>query len=337
MSGAATPDGRHAGPVEPRVEHTLAPAARETLQSIAARLDRLQRPLFIAGLVGLALVTFLGSPGNPFIDVSLRREQVRYQLVGMLLSHASVLLLLAGLYPSRGRLLELARRRRAASLLGGAALASLVIGVTWVALYLRWPELTTALARESGPVEPIQTGLYVIASWLAWQCVRRASRPDEERLYRVATIAFAWLALEEVEFFGVFEMLIGGRIHGVWVRGGHDFIALALRVPAVRGALIGLAVLLVAVAIWYVGARGVLRQARSLAVVPTVLAVLALALSQTLDQDNTALIAYSRVLAYRLEEPLELIGALMLNVALAIKYGEVSRRRESDDGRGERI
>jgi hypothetical protein len=27
----------------------------------------------------------------------------------------------------------------------------------------------------------------------------------------------------------------------------------------------------------------------------------------------------------------------MLNVALAIKYGEMSRRREADDGRGERI
>jgi hypothetical protein len=337
MNGAATPDGPRAGPVEPSVEHSLAPAARDTLQSIASHLDRLQRPLCIAGLVGLALVSFLGSPGNPFIDVSLRREQVRYQLVGMLLSHACVLMLLASLYPSRQRLLELARRGRAAGWLGGAALAALVIGVTWVALYRRWPELTTTLARESGPVEPIQTGLYVIASWLAWRCARRALRPDEERLYRVANIAFAWLALEEVEFFGVFEMLVGGRIHGVWVRGGHDFIALALRVPAVRGALIGLAVLLVAVAVWYVGPRGVLRQVRSLAVVPAVLAVLTLGLSQTLDHDNTALVAYSRVLAYRLEEPLELIGALMLNVALAIKYGEMSRRREADDGRGERI
>jgi hypothetical protein len=337
MKGAATPDGRHAGPAEPSAEQSLAPAARETLQSIAAGLDRLQRPLCIAGLLALALVTFLGSPGNPFIDVTLRREQVRYQLVGMLLSHASVLLLLAGLYPSRRRLLELARRARASGLLGGAALAALVIGAAWVALYFRWPELTTTLARESGPVEPIQTGLYVMASWLAWHCARGASRPDEVRLYRVANIAFAWLALEEVEFFGIFEMVIGGRIHGVWVRGGHDFIALALRVPAVRGALIGVALLLVAVAIWYVGPRGVLRQIRSLAVVPAMLAVAMLALSQTLDQDNTALVAYSRVLAYRLEEPLELIGALMMNVALAIKYGELSRRRESDDGRGERI
>jgi hypothetical protein len=337
MSGGVTPDGPHGGPAEPSAEHSLAPAARETLQSIAARLDRFQRPLCIAGLVALALATFLSSPGNPFIDVLLRREQVRYQLVGMLLSHASVLLLLAGLYPSRRRLLELARRGSASGWLGGAALVSLAIGVTWVALYRQWPELTTTLARESGPVEPIQTGLYVIASWLAWHCARRASRPDEERLYRVANIAFAWLALEEVEFFGIFETLIGGRIHGVWVRAGHDFIALALQVPAVRAALVGVALLLVAGAIWYAGPRGVLRQLRSLAVVPALLAVLMLALSQTLDQDNTALVAYSRVLAYRLEEPLELIAALMLNVALAIKYGETSRRRESDDGRGERI
>jgi hypothetical protein len=337
MTGAAAPKGRRGGPAEPSAEHSLAPAARETFQAIAARLDRLQRPLCIAGLAGLALATFLGAPGNPFIDVSLRREQVRYQLVGMLLSHASVLLLLAGLYPSRQRLLELARRGRASGWLGGAAVASLVIGVTWVTLYRQWPQLTTTLARESGPVEPIQTGLYVIASWLAWQCARRAARPDEERLYRVANIAFAWLALEEVEFFGIFEMLIGGRIHGVWVRGGHDFIALALRVPAVRAALIGVALLLVAVAIWYVGPRGVLRQLRSLAVAPAALAVLTLVLSQTLDQDNAALVAYSRVLAYRLEEPLELIGALMMNVALVIKYGEMSRRRKSGDGRGERI
>jgi len=285
---------------------------RDALRKLAARVDRNQRLLLVAGLVGLAALMIFSVPGNPVFDVNQRR----HHLVGMLLSHASVVALLAGCYPSRAGLLHRARRWSPAVWLGLAGLACTAILVAWLALFHAWPVYANSLARESGPLEPQQAALYVVASWLAWQCARRrAQRSEEERFFRVTSAFCAWLALEEIEYFGVVVVLLGDKIHGVWVRAAHDLIAVGVRVPAVLGALVCLAVVLPVAAMWYIGPSSVLRQATSLAALPAGLAAVAMVLAQVLDQDSTAL-------AIRLEEPLELVGALLLVGALVLKYGE---------------
>jgi len=70
--------------------------------------------------------------------------------------------------------------------------------------------------------------------------------------------------------------------------------------------------------VWCVGPRCLLGQAGSPIAVPALLAAGVLALSQVLDQDNTAMAGYSRLLAYRLEEPLELVPALLMNAGKSV-------------------
>jgi hypothetical protein len=309
--------------------HALTPhGTASALGRLEVRITQLQQLFCFSGLLGLATVMLVSIPGNYIFDVNPRR----HQLAGMLFSHASVLALLIGLSPRRERLLERARVWRSTTWLSLALPSCLVFIAAWMALYSALPSYATSLARESGPLEPLQAGLYVTASWLAFRSAAQAGT-EERRFFRAVGIVCVWLALEEVEYFGVFEMLVGGRIHGVWVRAVHDFIALGVKVAAVRMALIGLAVATLGLGIWWVGLRSVLRQVRSVAAVPGVLAVATLALSQVLDQDNSALAGYSRLLAYRLEEPLELVTATLITVTSLIRYGELARPATGKDTR----
>jgi len=303
----------------------LEPARPPWIRIMLARFDlrvlRVQHWLIGGGLLGLVVVGLISIPGDRVFDVNLRP----YQLVGMLFSHASVLALLIGVSPWRSNLLRWAQRATPSTLIGWSILVSGALLEAWLTLFPLSPDYMSSLARESGLLEPVQAAFYVTASWLAWQCGRWTPRLDERRLFRAAAVVCAFMALEEVEYFGVFELTAGGRTHGVWVRAMHDFIEPGVRVSAARSVLITLAVAAAGLVLWYVGLRCVLRQATSPAAVPAVLAVGVLAFSQILDQDNAALMGYSRLFSYRIEEPLELIAALLMNVALAIKYGEAGR------------
>lgn len=320
---------RRPDPTEQRLELASPAWGPGFLGRLELRVWRAQSLLIASGLVGLFVVGLISIPGNRVFDVNLRP----HHLIGMLFSHASVLALLIGLSPRRSSLLQRAQQWPPAALLGWSLLACGALLEAWLALFPLSPAYLTALARESGPLEPVQAALYTVASWLGWQCARRAARPDDRRLFRAATFVCAWLAVEEVEYFGVLELTAGGRIHGVWVRAMHDFIALSVRVPALRSVLIILAVALIGAALWYIGPRCLLRQAGSPAAIPAILAVGVLALSQILDQDNTVIAGYSPLLTYRLEEPLELVAALLINVALAIKYGEAQKYRGAPEVR----
>jgi hypothetical protein len=321
MRSRVSPKSLVADATAQHLELARPPWIRITLARFDLRVLRFQHWLIGGGLLGLVVVGLISFPGNHVFDVNLRP----HQLVGMLFSHASVLALLTGVSPWRSNLLRWAQRATPSTLIGWSILVSGALLEAWLTLFPLSPDYMSALARESGLLEPIQAAFYIVACWLGWQCARRAARPDEQRLFGVAALVCAWLAVEEVEYFGVFELTAGGKIYGVWVRSVHDFFALGVRVPAARSVLITLAVAVAGLVLWYVGLRCVLRQATSPAAVPAVLAVGVLALSQILDQDNSAMAGYSRLLSYRLQEPLELIAALLMNVALAIKYGEAGR------------
>lgn len=281
---------------------------------------RNHRTLLLIGLLGVAAVLLVSVPGNPVFDLSQRR----HQLAGAVLSHASVAVILVALSPSREHILQALVRISPGVWLAIAGLASATFLGAWVVLFPSWHTYAVALTRESGPLEPVQAGLYVVAAWLAGRCAAAAVETDQRRFYRVARAVCVWLVLEEVQYLGLVETSVGGRIEGVWVRSLHDLVALGDRVPGLLAALAVLAVLGAVAAVWYIGARGVLREARSVAAVPAMAAAGVLALSQVLDHDKQALASYAVALTYRLEEPFELVAALLLAVALVIKVREVT-------------
>ena len=130
-----------------------------------------------------------------------------------------------------------------------------------------------------------------------------------------------WLVLEEIEYFGLVEILTDGIIEGVWVRSLHDLIALGMRVPAVLVALTAAAAVLAVAGVWYVGLPCLVREAASAATLPALAAAGTLAMSQVLDQDSGALRGYVGALSNRLEEPLELVTAFLVTMALVMKIG----------------
>ena len=183
------------------------------MERLRSMVRAMQNRLLYVGLAGFAAVLVLDIPTNPVFDLSMRR----HQLAGMLLAHLSVAAALAGLCSRRHAFVAALPRWPARIWLTVATLVSTAILALWAAIFHASGRYAAALARESGPLEPLQAGLYVVASWLAWQCACLGTG-QERRLYRVASGVGIWLVLEEIEYFGLVETLIGGRIEGVWVR-----------------------------------------------------------------------------------------------------------------------
>ena len=272
--------------------------------------------LLYGGLAGLAAVLLLSVPANPVFDLSLRR----HQQAGMLLSHLSVAAVLAGLCSRRHAFLAGLPPWRPRIWLAVAAAASAAFLALWVALFHAARPYAAALVRESGPLEPLQASLYLVASWLAWQCASRGTG-GERRLFRAASGVCGWLVLEEVEYLGLVEVVTGGRVEGVWVRSAHDLIAVGVRVPVVLVVLASITLVVALAGIRHVGLRCLAREATAVTAVPVAAALGALALSQVLDHDNAALARYADVLTYRLEEPLELTAAFLVTIALVMRIG----------------
>jgi hypothetical protein len=158
--------------------------------------------LLIVGLAGVAAALVLSVPRNGLFDLNLRR----HQLTGMLLSHLSIAAIGMALYPRGEQLLTSVVRLPKAVLLCIAVLASAVLVGAWMTLFYGWPTYAAALARESGPLEPLQAGLYIVAAWLAGRAARDTMGTEPQRLYHVARAVCLWLALEEIEYFGLIEM-----------------------------------------------------------------------------------------------------------------------------------
>ena len=244
----------------------------------------------------------------------------------MLVSHLSVAAVIAAIAPRRHAILAWVPVWAPHTWLVFAAAISTAILGSWLAVVHVAPGYAAALSRESGPVEPLQAGFYFIAAWLAWQCAWRGKTPGERRLYRVASGACIALMLEEIEYFGLIETFVGGRIEGVWVRSLHDLIGLGMRVRGVHIALVAAAVVAAAIVVAWIGPRAIVAEITSARSLVTGAAGGALALSQVLDQNGRALTRVLGPMTTRLEEPLELIASVLLTTAVVMKLASLAQR-----------
>ncbi|MGH7413229.1 MAG: hypothetical protein ACREKJ_03440 [Candidatus Rokuibacteriota bacterium] len=278
------------------------------------------------GLLVLITVTALTVPGNPVLDLNNRQ----YRAPGTILAHVGALLFLVGLLPSAPRglaaIAALSPPRRLA-LLGAATVAPLaVLGL----ISLGWPAYVRALTREWGLVEPAEATLYLTAAWIAWRHARLLGpRAPDSRCYRFVAFVCAMLALEEMDWLGIPGPLIG-RVgaSNVYLGSSHDLLKVAwhyhwFAIPLAISALLVLAM------VWYRGDLTV-GFARREILDPTTLplygALVAQAVAQTLDVDDTLLGARHPFSRYPLEEPLELLSELLLVSGLVLKYSRDWRR-----------
>jgi hypothetical protein len=285
--------------------------------------------LKVFGCLALGAVLVLGVPGNGLFDINPRG---RRQLLGTVLSHGGVLALLLGFYPDRERWLAAVLRRRGRDVVLAALGAAAALLAGYVALLRAWPAYGIALGRESGLLEPMQVGTYLVAAWLAVRAARlRGEVPAEARLFRLAAVACVTLALEEIEYFGLVQFAVG-RVRGVWIRSLHDLVALAARVPGVWVGL-GLALVVLVVLAWAAGWlswRVVAREGGRVTTLPLWGGLALLAISQVLDVDAGALARYGAHFQYRLEEAIELVAALLIALAFLLKVRHGDLRRPSD-------
>jgi hypothetical protein len=281
------------------------------------------------GLVVLIAVLVLTMPGNPILDLNRRQ----YRAPGTILSHAGMLLILAGLVAHAPDWLAAVRQWRPRRLAGVLAVAILAPLAGLALIGLAWPAYGRALTREWGLVEPAQAGLFLISAWIAWRhAALLGPRAADYRPYRFASLFCVLLAIEEMDWFGILGPLIG-RVGAasVYVGSSHDLVKVAWHYPwfaipfAVAG-LLGLGL------IWSRGYLTVGFIRREMFEPTTLLlyaAFAAQAVAQTLDVDDTLLSTRHPVFRYPLEEPCELLADLLLASGLLLKYVRDWRRAGS--------
>jgi hypothetical protein len=265
-------------------------------------------------------VILLTMPGNPILDLNHRQ----YRELGTILSHAGILLLLAGVLPhgpaglAAVRAWPPARRGRvlAAAIVAPLALLGLI--------GLAWPAYGRALTREWGLVEPAEAGLFLISAWIAGQhAALLGPRAADYRPYRFVSLLCVILAIEEMDAFGILGPLIG-RVGAanVYIGSSHDLLKVAwhyhwFAVPLALAGLLGLGL------IWYRGYLTVGFVRREMFEPTTLLLYAAFAaqvLAQALDVDDTLLSTRHPIFRYPLEEPCELLANLLLASGLLLKY-----------------
>lgn len=84
-------------------------------------------------------------------------------------------------------------------------------------------DLYFAFWREEGVFEPLTLLAYAASAALLWKA---AEASEARRPWRLAALLFLFLALEEIDYFGIFGGLIG-RIDGAYAGSLHDVIRLA--------------------------------------------------------------------------------------------------------------
>ena len=284
------------------------------------------RRAFWLGLLILIAVTLATIPGNPVFDLNNRH----FREPGTVVAHVGALLFLFGLLPSAPAALAAvaalspARRR---ALLGVATVAPLAgLGL----ISLGWPAYARALTREWGLVEPAEATLSLIASYVAWRhAALLGPRAPDQRCYRFVAFFCAVLALEEMDWLGVLGPVIG-RVGAAntYLGSTHDLLKVAWHDHWVAIPLIGSALLVLGM-VWYRGYLTVGFVRRELfdpTTLPLYGALIAQALAQMLDVDDTLLSARHPFFRYPLEEPLELLSELLLVSGLVLKYCRDRRR-----------
>ena len=271
-------------------------------------------------------MTLLTMPGNPVLDLNTRQ----YREPGTIIAHAGALLVLFGLLPAAPRGLAavaaLSPARRLA-LLGMTTVAPLaVVGL----ISLGWPAYARALTREWGLVEPAEAALYLAAAWIAWRhAALPGPRAPDARCYRFVAFFCAMLALEEMDWLGLLSPLIGRvGVADVYLGSSHDLLKVAwhyhwFAIP------LALSALLVFGMVWYRGHLTVgfiRREIFDPTTLPLYAALVAQAVAQTLDVDDTLLSTRHPFFRYPLEEPFELLAELLLVSGLLLKYCRDWRR-----------
>ncbi|HET8578752.1 MAG TPA: hypothetical protein VFO18_16770 [Methylomirabilota bacterium] len=279
--------------------------------------------LRLFGGISLAAVLVLCVPGNPFLDVTARK----YRDVATILSHAATLSLALGFVGERHRWLEAAAGWSPARAVLTFGLVGVSIVVALVALAQVWPAYVRLLLWESGPLEPVEAILYLVAAWIASvHAALLRARGVEYRPYRLVMAGCIALMLEEVDYFGVFGNVLG-RIDGTYIGAPHDLLKLVPDHPLLGIALLG-AVIGVLVALWRFGfltGSFIRREALDLSSGPLYVAAVFLALAQADDLHIRSVAALSGIFKLRVEEPLELLGAMSLCLGLLMKYSRDRR------------
>jgi hypothetical protein len=278
------------------------------------------------GLAILAAVILLTMPANPILDLNQRR----YREAGTIMSHAGMLLFLAGLLPRAPAWLAAVRAWPPARRGGVLAIVIVVPLVLLGLIGLTWPAYGRALTREWGLIEPTEAGLFLVSAWIAGAhaALLGPSAPDY-RPYRFVSLVCVVLAIEEMDWFGIPGPLIG-RVGAanVYIGSSHDLLKVAWHyhwfvAPLALIVVLGLGL------IWYRGYLTVGFIRREIFEPTTLLlyaAVTAQLLAQALDVDDTLLTARHPIFRYPLEEPCELLSNLLLASGLLLKYCRDWRR-----------
>jgi SSS family solute:Na+ symporter len=288
---------------------------------------RIERPVWAWLVLGGLLFTaaaVLQVPGNPLMN----RGDRYHRMVSTVLAHAAVLVGLLGIWPCRHRWLAVAAagaaRARWAAIVAAAVLPQLAVVLT----ASLWPAYGRALTREWGPLEPLSVAGYAVSAWLALEIARtRARRGIDGRPWRLVAAVCVLLALEEMDYLGIVGSLVG-RVGGVYVGTLHDLLNLAAHRPALLLPL-GLAAAAALAALWRTGCltaaflREELGAGSSL---PVYLGLAALGLAEVADIQGDVLTALGGVFRYPVEEPLELLGAVLLTSGIFLKYVRDRRR-----------
>ena len=219
------------------LSHERAPDAAPGLPS--AHISRLGR----AGLALFALhvVLLLVPPVPPYWKGSLPSYVIGY---------IAILLILRELARQRTRVLDRwdraarARRWTAAAL----AVAGTIVGA--FALRAAAPDVFIRFSREEGVWEPI-TLLCFLFSALLLRPRRDGTTAPGAKPWRLAAAFYLVLALEEIDWFGIFGGVIG-RVQGIYTGSLHDIIRLVAAdvMPAVAGAILVAGALLLITLLW---------------------------------------------------------------------------------------
>ncbi|HUP19863.1 MAG TPA: hypothetical protein VM778_07915 [Gemmatimonadota bacterium] len=137
---------------------------------------------------------------------------------------------------------------RALMALGVAAAVGLALALREID-----PELYREFGREEGVFEPLTLLAYAGSAGLLWSAGGRWGGA-ERKPWRMAALAFVFLSLEEIDYFGIFGGMIG-RIDGEYAGSLHDLIrlwALGLVGPVANALLAGVALAGVAL-LWRAG------------------------------------------------------------------------------------
>jgi hypothetical protein len=212
---------------------------------------------------------------------------------------------------------------------------AVVVAVTLtgsLALWVIAPERFARFSGEEGLWEPLTLFCYLASAALLADVGQRHARIAERRPVQLLAGLYLLLALEEIDYFGIFGAFFG-RIDGVYAGTLHDILRLVAEGVIGAAALVVIATisLLVVVFLWRTGFLSPKAVSRVLRTREFLWVVLGFGFLAVAAVQDAALFGWGS--QPPLEEALELLGAICLTVfALETAARELPRVRESDPG-----